>query len=28
VIPLSEAREGAQALLDGKVQGRLIVDCR
>jgi len=28
VIPLSEAREGAQALLDGSVQGRLIVDCR
>lgn len=28
VIPLSEAREGAQALLDGNVQGRLIVDCR
>jgi len=28
VIPLNEAREGAQALLDGKVQGRLIVDCR
>ncbi|MGC0989472.1 MDR family oxidoreductase [Pantoea agglomerans] len=28
VILLSEAREGAQALLDGKVQGRLIVDCR
>lgn len=28
VIPLREAREGAQALLDGKVQGRLIVDCR
>ncbi|NBB54263.1 acryloyl-CoA reductase [Pantoea vagans] len=28
VIPLSEAREGAQALLDGRVQGRLIVDCR
>lgn len=28
VIPLSEARDGAQALLDGKVQGRLIVDCR
>ncbi|AWP31722.1 acrylyl-CoA reductase (NADPH) [Pantoea eucalypti] len=28
VIPLSEAREGAQALLEGKVQGRLIVDCR
>ncbi|NEG58526.1 MDR family oxidoreductase [Pantoea agglomerans] len=28
VVPLSEAREGAQALLDGKVQGRLIVDCR
>lgn len=28
VIPLSEAREGAQDLLDGKVQGRLIVDCR
>ena len=28
VIALSEAREGAQALLDGKVQGRLIVDCR
>ncbi|THB83194.1 oxidoreductase [Pantoea allii] len=28
IIPLSEAREGAQALLDGKVQGRLIVDCR
>ncbi|WP_397323383.1 MDR family oxidoreductase [Pantoea agglomerans] len=28
VIPLSEARESAQALLDGKVQGRLIVDCR
>ena len=28
VIPLSEAREGAQALLEGNVQGRLIVDCR
>ncbi|WP_312544881.1 acrylyl-CoA reductase (NADPH) [Pantoea eucalypti] len=28
VIPLSEAREGAHALLEGKVQGRLIVDCR
>jgi len=28
VIPLSEARDGAQALLDGNVQGRLIVDCR
>ncbi|MDQ1213644.1 acrylyl-CoA reductase (NADPH) [Pantoea anthophila] len=28
VIPLSEARQGAQDLLDGKVQGRLIVDCR
>ncbi|MGK3143542.1 acrylyl-CoA reductase (NADPH) [Pantoea sp. C2G6] len=28
VIPLSEAREGAQDLLDGRVQGRLIVDCR
>lgn len=28
VIPLSEAREGAQALLEGRVQGRLIVDCR
>jgi len=28
VIPLSEAREGAQQLLDGRVQGRLIVDCR
>jgi len=28
VIPLSEARQGAQDLLDGKVRGRLIVDCR
>lgn len=28
VIPLSEAKQGAQDLLDGKVQGRLIVDCR
>lgn len=28
VIPLSEARQGAQDLLEGKVRGRLIVDCR
>ncbi|MDF7660296.1 oxidoreductase [Erwiniaceae bacterium L1_54_6] len=28
VIPLSEAREGAEQLLAGKVHGRLIVDCR
>lgn len=28
VIPLSEAKNGAQRLLDGKVRGRLIVDCR
>lgn len=28
VIPLSEARQGAQDLLAGKVRGRLIVDCR
>lgn len=28
VIPLSEAHEGAEALLAGKVRGRLIVDCR
>jgi len=28
VIPLSEARQGAQDLLEGKVCGRLIVDCR
>ncbi|MEB7540430.1 oxidoreductase [Pantoea anthophila] len=28
VIPLSEAKQGAQDLLDGKVQGRLIVACR
>ncbi|WP_033792158.1 MDR family oxidoreductase [Pantoea septica] len=28
LIPLSEAKQGAQDLLDGKVRGRLIVDCR
>ncbi|MDL4914990.1 MAG: MDR family oxidoreductase [Enterobacterales bacterium endosymbiont of Blomia tropicalis] len=28
IIPLSEARQGAQDLLDGHVRGRLIVDCR
>ncbi|MEG3109203.1 MULTISPECIES: MDR family oxidoreductase [Pantoea] len=28
VIPLSEARQGAHDLLEGKVRGRLIVDCR
>jgi len=28
VIPLSEAREGSEALLAGNVRGRLIVDCR
>jgi acrylyl-CoA reductase (NADPH) len=28
IIPLSEAKNGAQDLLDGKVRGRLIIDCR
>lgn len=28
VIPLSEAKQAAQDLLEGKVRGRLIVDCR
>lgn len=28
IIPLSEARQGAQDLLDGHVRGRLTVDCR
>ncbi len=27
VIPLSEVCQGAQDLLDGKIRGRLIVDC-
>ncbi|MFB4340431.1 MDR family oxidoreductase [Pantoea sp. CS_6] len=28
VIPLSEASQGARDLLEGKVRGRLVVDCR